>query len=92
MVGFQYAPPGGGTHGVRLGGDDLGAIFRGERFGGGLVDVDDVAQLRAGMGGDVGGVDQADAAGAELAEGQHGWLSLVGVRREKIPVLFVRVN
>ncbi len=90
QVGVGVGRAGDGQR--RLGRRDLGAVFAGERLGGRLVDVDDIAERRAGMGGDVGGVDQADAAGAELAEGQHEWGIPVRVRREKIPVLFVRVN
>ena len=47
------------------------AVARGEllrRLG---VDVDDVAQPHVLHGGDVGGVDLADAAGAELGDFEH---------------------
>ena len=36
------------------------------------VAIDDLAQVRPGMSGDVGGMDRADPPGAELAESNHG--------------------
>jgi hypothetical protein len=54
----------------------LGAVVcrqRRRRVG---VDVDDASQARLRVAGDVGGVDCADAAGAELADVDHGFVAI----------------
>ena len=66
---------------------DLSAVLVGKRLRGLWVDVDDVAQTRSAVERKIGGMDVADAAGAELGECQHavspggGWLPCGGLHQ-----------